>query len=240
MQLRRFLLVLSITAAALAPSSAALGQAVEHPHGITNPVISGRDATIAGLILAAAMMGDEGLQEEFQEHRTGGTNSVARLGNSFGDPLYVIPAIGVGYLAGRLTGDHAVSHVALRVGKAALLSSGITTALKYSIGRTRPTHGGDSDQFRPFGGATSFPSGHTTLAFAVATVVADATTDSWSDVALYGAATMTAFARVNDDRHWTSDVLAGALVGHLSARWLDRRSTSLMVSPRAVGLSLTF
>jgi hypothetical protein len=53
-------------------------------------------------------------------------------------------------------------------------------------------------------------------------------------------ATATALARLNDDRHWTSDVLAGALVGHLSARWLARRSGSLRVSPGSVGIALEF
>ncbi len=30
-------------------------------------------------------------------------------------------------------------------------------------------------------------------------------------------------ARVNDDRHWTSDVLTGGLLGHLSGKWVSRK-----------------
>lgn len=239
MPVRRLLLALCITLGPIAPFSAALGQSVELPGGV-RPLVSGEQAAIAGLILLVTGLGDEGLREEFQEHRGGTTNSVARVGNAIGDPVYVIPAIGVSYLAGQLTGNHNLTRLAWNAGRAALVASGVTTALKYTIGRTRPSRDGDSDHFQPFGGATSFPSGHTTLAFAMATVIADETHDSWSDPLVYAAATVTAYARVNDDRHWVSDVFAGALVGHLSARFLSRRQGSLLAGPQAVGLSLPF
>jgi hypothetical protein len=59
-------------------------------------------------------------------------------------------------------------------------------------------------------------------------------------VALYGAATLTAMARVNDDRHWTSDVLIGGLIGHLSARWLSRRIGPLSVMPGGLQATVEF
>ena len=235
----RLFLIISVAGAALTPPSTAVAQAVNQPR-LSRPFLSGNEAAIAGLILIAAGMGDEGLRDEAQEHRSDQSNSLARLGNSLGEPLYVLPVIGVGYLSGQISGNHTLTRLSRRAGSAVLLAGGITTALKFAVGRSRPSHGGDSDQFRPFAGANSFPSGHTTVAFAVATVIADETRDRWSDFALYGAATVTAFARVNDDRHWTSDVLAGALIGHLSARWLSRRQGSLTVGPRAVGISLGF
>jgi len=239
MPIRRLLLALCITLAPGAPFSAAMGQSVDQPDGL-RPLVSSDQAAIAAFILLATGIGDEGLRDEFQEKRSGATNSVARVGNAIGDPVYVIPAIGVSYLVGQLTDNHSLSRLAWTAGRTALVASAVTTALKYTIGRTRPTRDGDSDHFQPFGGGTSFPSGHTTLAFAMATVVADETHDGWSDPLVYGAATVTAFARVNDDRHWVSDVLAGAIVGHLSARWLSRRQGSLMVGPQTVGLSLQF
>lgn len=237
MPAHRLLLALCITLSVVAPCSSALGQSLHQPDSL-RPLISGKQAVFAGLVLLAAGVSDEGLREEFLEHRGGTTNSVARIGNALGEPLYVIPAIGATYLVGRLSGDSGLSRLAWRAGRAALLASAVTTALKYTIGRTRPADG-DSDHFRPFGGATSFPSGHTTLAFAMATVIADETSDGWSDPLVYGAATLTAFARVNDDRHWASDVLAGALVGHLSARWLSRRHR-LAGGPGTLGISLEF
>lgn len=212
----------------------------QQPQAYSRPFISANQAVVSGLVLFATAFGDEGLREELQEHRGSGSNSLARVGNAFGEPLYVFSAIGAGYLAGQVTGSSELSRLSLKVGAAALVAGGITTALKLALGRTRPTNGGDSDHFRPFSGSASFPSGHTTLAFAVATVIADETADSWSDMAVYGAASLTGLARMNDDRHWASDVLAGALVGHLTARWLNRKPGLLSISPRSVGVSLSF
>jgi hypothetical protein len=78
------------------------------------------------------------------------------------------------------------------------------------------------------------------VAFAIATAVAEETPDDWSDVGLYAAATLTAMARVNDDRHWTSDVLVGGLLGHFSAKWVSRRLGPVRVSPAGVTGSIEF
>jgi hypothetical protein len=206
----------------------------------SSPLISRKTATMAGLLLGAALLGDREFREEAQEHRGNTTNSMARLGNSFGEWQYVVPALGVGYLAGEVAGSSDLKRVMLHAGAAAALATGITSGLKYTIGRTRPTFAGDPDQFRPFSGANSFPSGHTAAAFAIATSIADETDDSWSDVALYGAATLTAMARVNDDRHWTSDVLVGALIGHLSGRWVSKQMGPVRVVPGGLTVSLEF
>jgi membrane-associated phospholipid phosphatase len=222
----------------LGPRPSLLAQTPD-PHTGLHPLITREGVALAGLVLVMTAMGDQGLRGEFQEHRGNTSNSVAELGNALGDPRYLIPAFGGVYLMSQLTGDQTLGRAALHAGEAALLAGGLATALKFAIGRGRPGQSGDADGFRPFSGWNSFPSGHTTLAFAVATAIADETPDRWSDIALYGAAAATAFARVNDDRHWASDVLAGALVGHLSARWLSRRSR-LTPGPGALGIKLEF
>ncbi len=203
-------------------------------------ILSGKTAAVAGFVLAATLIADESLRSQVQEHRGTTSNAVARVGNGFGEPRYVLPVLGAGLLAGQLTGRKSVTRVVLRAGGAVAIAGGITTAVKLAIGRGRPGGDGDADLFRPLSGWGSFPSGHTAVAFAVATAIAEETRDPWADAALYGAATLTAFARLNDDRHWTSDVFVGALVGHLSARWLSRRPGGLKIRPGAVTMSLEF
>ena len=239
MRIRTIALLVCITAAPSPPVSIVLAQSLDSRDSVHHRSLSGKQAAVAGILLLTSGFADEGLREELQEHRSGTSNTYAQLGNAMGEPLYLVSGIGVALLAGELSGNKQLSGLAWRVGRAAAMASAATTALKYTVGRTRPTHG-DSDDFQPFGGGTSFPSGHTTLAFAVATAIADETQNGWVDAAVYGAATLTAYARVNDDRHWASDVLAGALVGHLSARWLSRRDASLRLAPQSIGLSFGF
>jgi membrane-associated phospholipid phosphatase len=210
------------------------------PADHSSPLISRQTATVAGLLFGAALMGDRSFREEAQEHRSNTTNSMAKLGNTLGEWRIVAPALSAGYLAGEIAGSRDLKRVMLHAGAAAALATGISSSLKYTIGRTRPPVAGDPIHFRPFSGSNSFPSGHTAVAFAIATSIADETDDSWSDVALYGAATLTAMARVNDDRHWTSDVLVGALIGHLSAKWVSKQMGPVRVMPGAVTVNLEF
>jgi membrane-associated phospholipid phosphatase len=217
-----------------------LAQVEGDPAEAPPSVLSGKTAAVAGFVLAASLIADRSLRSQVPEYRGKTSNAVARVGNGLGEPRYVLPVIGAGLLVGQLTGQKSVTRVALRAGGAMAIAGGITTAVKLAIGRNRPAGDAGADRFRPLSGWSSFPSGHTAVAFALATAIAEETRDPWSDAALYGAATLTALARLNDDRHWTSDVFVGALVGHLSARWLSRRRGGLGIRPTGVTMSLEF
>src|SRR5581483_6855919 len=85
--------------------------------------------------------------------------------------------------------------------RAQALNGVITTALKYSTGRTRPN-----------GNAWSFPSGHTSASFASAAVLAHHY--GWKIGALgYTVASAVAWSRLRTNDHWLSDVIAGASIG---------------------------
>lgn len=89
-----------------------------------------------------------------------------------------------------------------------VVSAGVATVLKHTVKEWRPDH---SDQ-------RSFPSGHTTFAFAGATVLHKefGRVSPWISVAGYSVATLTAVDRVVKDRHHWYDVVAGAGIGVLS------------------------
>lgn len=110
-------------------------------------------------------------------------------------------------------------------GKLALVSmlgaSAVTASLKFAMNRTRPD--GDSDnRFN-----SSFPSGHVSGAFAVASVVG-ARYKSWR-IPLYVLASGIGIARVYRGRHYPSDVLGGAGVG-ICVGWLVTRNESAILS----------
>jgi membrane-associated phospholipid phosphatase len=210
------------------------------PAPTSSPLISRHTAAIAGLLFAGTLMGDRELREEAQEHRDGARNSVASVGNTFGDWRVLVPATAAGYLAGEIAGSNAIKGTVLRAGAAVAMATGVSSALKYTVGRGRPDVAGTNIEFRPFSGSSSFPSGHTAAAFAIATAVADQTHDGWSDYLLYGAASITALSRINNNRHWTSDVLVGGLIGHFSAKWIGRKMGPVQVAPTGVSVNLQF
>lgn len=231
------IVALTLRATLLPLAAAAQANAVPTlppPAAHSSPLISRNTATAAGILFAAALLSDRSIRMEAQDHRGAASNSLASIGNSFGEWRYVLPALSAGFLAGQIAGSSGLKRVVVRAGAAAALAGGMTTVLKYTIGRSRPEVAGDPDQFRPFTSWNSFPSGHTATAFAIATAIAEETGDGWTDAALYGAATLTAMARVNDDHHWTSDVLIGGLLGHLSAKWVSRKLGPVRVVPGGV------
>lgn len=66
---------------------------------------------------------------------------------------------------------------------------------------------------------SSFPSGHTTAAFAAATVYAlEYKNKPLIPIISYSAATLIGLSRLTENKHWPTDVLAGAVLGYLSGR----------------------
>lgn len=78
---------------------------------------------------------------------------------------------------------------------------------------------------RPDGSSNdSFPSGHTAVAFAAARFIQKRYGDDINPIALYGAASLTAFARVKANEHYWRDTLAGAALGYVMADYFTQTS----------------
>lgn len=133
--------------------------------------------------------------------------------------------LGAFALAGAVGHDRHAEEVALDGAIASLIAAGlITPALKEAVGRSRPNDSADATDFHPFSGNASFPSGHATQAFAIASVIATEYPRPWVEVASYGSAALVGYARVLHDRHYVSDVLTGALIGTLVGRTVARHN----------------
>ena len=125
-----------------------------------------------------------------------------------------IGIVGTFYIYGEIFKDPRAKTTALDAISATAIASGIVTnSFKYVIGRGRPTDGKGAYNFRPFSGQDSFSSGHTTEAFALASVISEHYDTPWVQVTSYGLASAVGYARLNNNRHWPSDVLAGATIG---------------------------
>lgn len=194
--------------------------------------------------LTALMLLDRPVQR-FAEHNSGsGADNVASVVRHMGQPeVYATVTLGLA-AAGLATGNPRILRTAKLVGSSLLLAGGTAFAGKFAFGRPRPESSLDADGFAPFSGQAAMPSGHSAAAFALATSLSDEIHNPWASVGLYGLATATAWSRVNDNRHWFTDVTAGALVGIASAKLVSGkwrifglRPPSVLASP---GGGLTF
>jgi hypothetical protein len=147
-----------------------------------------------------------------------------RIANGF-EPLGSTGALGVlgsFYLVG-LVGDDPRARSVAEDGLVASVIAGvvITPALKLAVGRARPR---EASTTFVFNGGGSFPSGHTTQAFAVASVIATHYDAIWVKGVAYGAAALVGFARIHHQAHFLSDVTAGALIGTVVGRAVVHRN----------------
>jgi membrane-associated phospholipid phosphatase len=145
------------------------------------------------------------------------------------------------YAGGAAAGDVKARGVALDGLAATVIASGIITpALKFTFGRSRPNAGAGAYDFHPFHGGASFPSGHVTQAFAVASVIATTYTQPWVQVTCYVPASLVGFARMRHDAHWASDVTAGALIGFGVGRAVARLNLEARLGDKHVRLLPVF
>ncbi|MGB4775317.1 MAG: phosphatase PAP2 family protein [Daejeonella sp.] len=121
----------------------------------------------------------------------------------------------------------------LQVGTAVIFSVLVTRGLKYSINRTRPYEKYDFIQNVVAENTPSFPSGHTSSAFATATSVSMLYPKWYVIVPSYLWAGSVAYSRMHLGVHYPGDVLGGAIVGAGSSYltykanyWLQKRKKS--------------
>ncbi len=160
------------------------------------------------------------------EYRSPLSSLVARAVRPLGS-REVAAAVVVGLaLYGWLRRRPAATRLAADVLLASLLSAAVAFSIQLAVGRSRP---GAEEGVAAFHGPTlsrparSFPSGHATQAFALATVIGEAVPSPVVRVAAQGLAALVAFSRVHDDRHFYSDVVAGALIGSATGWFVIRR-----------------
>lgn len=184
-------------------------------------IVSGREAAAGAAVLAGALLLDRALDGAV---RDGGGIALEPLSDALnygGRPQYAAALLAGTWAAGELAGRGEVADAALHVG-AALAAGGVMNgALKYTLGRERPSETGDPHHFRPFADQNrwqSFPSGHTVVAFSLASAVSEEARRPWVTALAYGGAAAVAWSRVYEDKHWASDVTAAALIGIVAGR----------------------
>jgi membrane-associated phospholipid phosphatase len=137
------------------------------------------------------------------------TNHMHEFGTA-GDVLgTVVPATltGGAFLVGLRTKDDHLRAFGYTLAQAYMTNFFLTQGIKLA-----------TDRMRPYGSASnSFPSGHTSSSFAVATVVANYYGKKWG-IPFYAFAGLVGLSRIEKGEHWPSDVVAGAALGYICAK----------------------
>jgi membrane-associated phospholipid phosphatase len=167
-----------------------------------------------GLAISIAVL-DKPIRDAAQRSRSSSADDFFRNIEKFGTKQYGLPVLIGFYAVGVAADNYNAKTVALDGFSASVISALTTSIIKGVAGRARPNTGLGPHHWNPFGGDQSFPSGHTTGAFAFASVIAGHYDSPWVATTAYTIASLVGVARIEQDAHWASDVVAGGLIGGL-------------------------
>lgn len=157
-------------------------------------------AIATGLLLATKNQTVDKFQTDMSTHQPLG--EYAKYGDYMGQLVPNVLYMGGMMAHSYFSGDEKSSERAALMFKATAYSGLTTNILKRAVGEERP-NGGDN---------LSFPSGHTTTAFAFASVVASEHGSGYGTAA-YLLAAFVGLSRINDNAHHLHDVIAGGAIG---------------------------
>ncbi|MEO5881297.1 MAG: phosphatase PAP2 family protein [Caldimonas sp.] len=183
--------------------------------------------TTAGLMLI-----DRPAQQFLQAHRSKTLDRLASVFRPMGT-LVGYGGVTAGVLAaGLVSGDDDVKRAGGRLALGAISTLITDGIVKRLAGRARPDANEGPWDFDPMRRhQVSFVSGHAAEAFALATAISDDLHNTWASIAVYTFAAGTSWSRLNDDRHWSSDVFGGAMLGITTAKVINGRWEVLDITP---------
>jgi membrane-associated phospholipid phosphatase len=222
------------TAVMLAASLAMGAAAPLGAQAARRPLFVPQDAAIIGafaLGTLAAIPFDRRAAERLQHKGTQENRFLGRtavLVRSIAEPGSLIIGATL-YGVGRVANNDRMAALGLHGTEAIAVGLGTATVIKGIAGRARPYATADTNprDFRALQGFAkedfrSFPSGHTVMAFAAASTVTATVAQWWPHSnlyvapAMYGGAALVGLSRMYNNKHWATDVVAGAAIGTFS------------------------
>jgi len=201
----------------------------------------------AGFVAALVPLSllDEEVSEAAMDWNRGLFGDFLHIANETGSLTAPLIPTGI-FLVSLTTDDAKFQDAAFTSLQAIIYTNVISFTVKSFIGRARPEDGKGAHHFAPFSELdASFPSGHTATAFAILLPWAV----YYPHMVTYGLLVIgggAAVARLQRQKHWLTDVLAGGTLGVSMAYWLSRKhqerrsnmSVAPTVGPGSVGLTM--
>ena len=143
-------------------------------------------------------------------------DNITKIGQYYGE---VVPAVSLSagiYTAGLIFSERSVSLTGRLLGESLLYAGTFNMLLKILFSRSRPYNEKGNMDFWNYKFKNDFyslPSGNSTVAFTLSTVLAERINNIYATIGLYSLATLTAYQRIYSDNHWFSDIVLGAVIG---------------------------
>jgi membrane-associated phospholipid phosphatase len=195
-----------------------------------NGTILGGGAILAGALLDKPV-------DRFMEKHAG--SRVARVWDNVGKGMPVLLA---GAAAGAVAfGDARAQNMGIISLESIAGAAAVSMAAKRIVGRARPSEGLGQWSRTADRSNASFPSNHSTVAFAAVTPFAQEYDAPW----LYGLAAASSMGRAAGRQHWVSDVVAGGVLGYAMGSWLwqsqrNNTGSSFAVAPGPKSVSVAW
>ncbi len=156
-------------------------------------------------------------------------------GEIYGNGVFPVAASAVSYGLGKIIHSNRLQQFGSDLIQAQAINGVMTFAMKESINRTRPD-----------GSPYSYPSGHTSSAFTTAGVVYSDFGPAWG-IPAFAAAGYVGLSRLQENRHYFSDIVAGGILGtYISLKLAHRRkngggiSAAPLISGNYSGLAVLY
>ena len=207
--------------------------------------------TGTGLLIYAF---DQEIHDWVEGNHSNSSDETSRAISYLGNGAVLAGLGAVLYGVGELSDNKSLRKTALLSLESLMTTGVIVVGMKIIAGRARPSTGEPYNTWNPFSftsSNTSFPSGHSAMAFAMATTIADQSDEIAVDILAYSLATLVGLARIGESKHWASDAFIGSVVGFVVAKKIcsfhrhdsqKKISFSFELSPRrqAIAVSLSF
>lgn len=145
-------------------------------------------------------------------------------GRVYGEWYSIIGVAGAFQVYGMIAHDTAAKKISIELLQAGLYAELMTTILKSFIGRERPVSTDNAFTYHPLTffdyNFQSMPSGHTTSAFALSTIMSRHAKTTFLKILAYVPAGLTMFSRLYQHQHWLSDEILGASIGYFVGNWV--------------------
>lgn len=196
---------------------------------------------------------DSKIQKWVLDHKTATTDKIGDDATLVGHGALTAPIVGGMYLYGYLADDGKMRKTSLLSVESFVLTGVFVQVLKNGTGRHRPytgdpPHTWDGPRLHNSGANMSFPSGHASSAFAIASVIASEYNNIIVPTLAYGVAAITAVNRISHNAHWSSDVFVGSAIGYFTGKAVvashrggeGRLSLAPMMIGDTVGMGMTY